>query len=75
MFAIANPTHGGAMKLTLEEQYILQDLAEKVISPVKRGPRPLDYDERKQERLDQYRKVGDLINRYELWLEENWVNH
>ena len=59
------------MKLTLEEQYILQDLAEKVISPVKRGPRPLDYDERKQERLDQYRKVGDLINRYELWLEEN----
>ena len=56
------------MKLSLEETRILQDLSERVISPVPRGPKPANYAERKELRRAEWRKVGDLINRYEKWL-------
>jgi hypothetical protein len=59
------------MRLTIEETRILQDLSERVTSPVPRGPKPADYAERQELRRAEWRKVGDLINRYELWLEQN----
>ena len=58
------------MKLTLEEQRILQDLAESVTTPTRRGPKPADYEQRQAERRAIRDKVGDLINRYEAWLEK-----
>ena len=56
------------MKLTLEEQRILQDLAESVTTPTRRGPKPADYEQRQAERRAIRDKVGDLINRYEAYL-------
>lgn len=56
------------MKLTLEEQRILQDLAESVTAPTRRGPKPADYEQRQAERRAIRDKVGDLINRYEAYL-------
>ena len=59
------------MRLTLEEQHILQDLAESVTAPTRRGPKPSDYDQRQAERHALRDRVGDLINRYEAYLEQN----
>lgn len=57
------------MKLTQEESRILLELSEKVTSPVRRGPRPADFQKRQELRRAEWRKVGDLINRYEQWLD------
>mgnify|MGYP006303727009 CR=1 FL=1 len=59
------------MKLSLEETRILQDLSEATVSGLPRGPKPADYESRREERHAQWKKVGDLINRYEQWLEQN----
>jgi len=56
------------MKLTLEEQHILKDLAESLTTPTPRGPKPADYEKRQAERRANRDKVGDLINRYEAYL-------
>ena len=61
----------GKMKLTIEETRILRDLAEKSTSTIKRGRKAANHEETQAERRAQWRKVGDLINRYELWLEQN----
>ena len=58
------------MKLTLEEARILKDLAENSISTVRRGRKPANYKQTREQRLAMYRRVGDLINRYEAWLEK-----
>jgi len=56
------------MKLTLEEQRILRDLAENSTSTVRRGRKSANHDQERQERLENYKRVGDLINRYEAYL-------
>lgn len=56
------------MKLTLEEARILQDLAESATNQFPRGKKAANYEQTREQRLAQYRQVGDLINRYELWL-------
>lgn len=58
------------MKLTLEETRILKDLAENSISTIRRGRKAANYEQTREQRLAMYRKVGDLINRYEQWLKE-----
>ena len=58
------------MKFTLQEQHILKELSESVLSPTPRGPKPADYEKRLEERRALRRQVGDLINRYEQWLKE-----
>ena len=56
------------MRLTLEEQRILRDLADSVTTPTRRGPKPADFEQRQAERRAMREKVGDLINRYEAYL-------
>ena len=55
------------MKLTLQEQRILRDLADST-STVRRGRKAANYEETREKRLAQYKQVGDLINRYEAYL-------
>jgi hypothetical protein len=59
------------MELTQEESRILQDLSRKIKYHRPRRKRESDFEARREERLAQWRQVGDLINRYELWLEQN----
>ena len=59
------------MKLTLQEQRILRDLAENATPTIKRGRKAADHAQTREERLAQWQRVGDLINRYEAWLEQN----
>ena len=59
------------MKLSIDEILILQDISKQVLTPVPRGPKPADYEERKAERRAQWHKVGELINRYEQYLNQN----
>ena len=59
------------MNLTQEEIQILRDLSEQVTSPVPRGPKPADFEERQKERYALRKKVGQLINRYESYLNQN----
>ena len=60
----------GTMKLTLQEQRILRDLADST-STVRRGRKAANYKETREKRLAQYKQVGDLINRYEAYIANN----
>lgn len=57
------------MKLTQEEITILRDLSRRVKYRRTRRKRESDFDEKREERNAERRKVGELINRYEKWLE------
>lgn len=57
------------MKLTQEEINILRDLSRKVKYRRTRRKRESDFIEKREERRAQWSQVGDLINRYEKWLE------
>ena len=59
------------MKLTQEEITILRDLSRSVKYRRTRRKREADFDEKRDERHAQWKQVGDLINRYEAWLEQN----
>ena len=56
------------MRLTLEEQRILRDLAESSISVVRRGRKSANHEQERLQRQENYKRVGDLINRYEAYL-------
>jgi len=58
------------MKLTQEEIDILRDLARTTKYRRTRRKREADYDAKREERLAKWHKVGDLINRYEAYLEQ-----
>ena len=58
------------MKLTLEEQRILKDLAD-VSTNIRPGRKAANHEQTRDSRRAQWKKVGDLINRYEEWLLEN----
>lgn len=57
------------MKLTQEEINILRDLSRNVKYRRTRRKRESDFIEKREERRAQWSQVGDLINRYEKWLE------
>ena len=59
------------MRLTQEEADILRELSRQVKYRRTRRNRESDFDDKREERHARYRKVGELINRYESWLEEN----
>lgn len=56
------------MKLSLEETRILRDLAQNSTSTIKRGRKAANHEQTQAERRAEWRKVGELINRYEKWL-------
>ena len=58
------------MRLTLQEQRILKELAENVNPVIRPGRKAANHEQTREERRAMYRKVGDLINRYEAWLEK-----
>ena len=58
------------MRLTQEEIDILRDLSRSVKYRRTRRKRETDFDEKREERHAAYRKVGELINRYEAYIEE-----
>ena len=59
------------MRLTQEEIQILSDLSRKVKYRRTRRKRESDFDAKRAERQAQWFRVGELINRYEAWLEQN----
>jgi hypothetical protein len=58
------------MKLTQEEVRILKDLAE-VSTNIRPGRKAANYEQTREARRAEWKKVGDLINRYEQWLKQN----
>jgi len=58
------------MKLTQEEIDILKDLSRRVKYRRTKRKRESDYDEKREERLAQWQRVGNLINEYEAYLAE-----
>ena len=58
------------MKLTQEEADILKDLSRRTIYRRTRRKRESDFDAKREERLAQWHRVGEIINRYETYLEE-----
>ena len=67
----AKDTRDLTMRLTEEEIDILRELARTTKYRRTRRKREPNYDAKREERVARWQQVGDLINRYEAYLEQN----